>query len=289
MTNTPRKKRRDDAVVSAYFDWQKRFRQQLLAHPAAQRNPRLFCLGFVLSEMFDWQNFDCHPSRENLAEKLGITVTQVSALTKELAHLGFIQVKRRRNTSAIYVGTMPQEVNSTSLPDAVKSDADEDQEVKSSEVRKSSAVDFGKSSGLDPNVVRNVALNEGGGALHAPAADTVINNDLRPDQIAPASAPLRGAAVAPEITDDDDIIAARVMVFSAGEDPEEFFERVADDDILGYADRQARGELLNAMVQHDRDPDDLMVKLGRRLDLGELTYRHFIDEIEIRLREARHV
>ncbi len=119
---------------------------------------------------------------------------------------------------------------------------------------------------------------------------TVTKNEA--DEGAPSTAPLRGAAGAPEIIhidEDGDIIADRVMVFSAGEDPEEFFERVADDDILGYADRQARGELLDAMVQHDRDPDDLRVKLGRRLDLGELTYRRFIDEIEIRQREARHV
>ncbi|WP_421404417.1 hypothetical protein, partial [Agrobacterium fabrum] len=162
MTAITKKKRRDDAVVSAFFDRQKRFRERLLAHPAAQKKPRLFALGFILSDMFDWENFDCHPSRETLADKLGVTVTQVSTLTKELAHLGFIQVKRRRNTSAIYVGRIPQEVNSTSLPDVLKLAANEDQEVKSSASRKSSAVDFGKSSAVDPNVVRNIALNVGG-------------------------------------------------------------------------------------------------------------------------------
>lgn len=104
------KKRRDTAVVSTFFDWQKRFRESLLVHPAAQKNPRLFVLGYILSDMFDWQNFDCHPSRETLAEKLGVTVTQVSTLTKELANIEFIRVKRRRNTSAVYVGRMPQEV-----------------------------------------------------------------------------------------------------------------------------------------------------------------------------------
>lgn len=178
MSGITKKKRRDEAVVSAFFIRQKRFREHLLAHPAAQKKPRLFALGFILSDMFDWENFDCHPSRETLAEKLGVTVTQVSTLTKELAHLGFIQVKRRRNTSAIYVGTTPQEVNSTSLPDALKADANDDQEVKSSAFRKSSAVDFGKSSAVDPNVSRDVAFNEGGGALHAPAADTVNSNEF---------------------------------------------------------------------------------------------------------------
>lgn len=167
------KKRRDTAIVSTFFDWQKRFRERLLVHPASQKNPRLFCLGFILSDMFDWENFDCHPSRENLAAKLGVTVTQVSTLTKELANMGFIHVKRRRNTSAIYIGQMPQEVNSSSLPEGVTSHVTDDQESKSSALRKSSVVDFGKSSGLVPNVVRNVGSNVGGGA-HAPAAPSVF-------------------------------------------------------------------------------------------------------------------
>lgn len=282
MSGITKKKRRDEAVVAAYFNWQKLYRERLLDHPVVKKNPRLFALGFILSEMFDWETFECDPGREYLGAKLGIDVRSISPLTHELAEIGFLHIKRRRNRSSAYTGTIPQEGKSASLPD-------DDQERKFSRVRKGSVLPIGKGSELPPNVMMNVVLNEGGGALHAPAADTVINDELRSDQIAPAVAPLRGAAVAPEITDDDDIIAARVMVFSAGEDPEEFFERVADDDILGYADRQARGELLNAMVQHDRDPDDLMVKLGRRLDLGELTYRHFIDEIEIRQREARHV
>ncbi|UXS08201.1 helix-turn-helix domain-containing protein [Agrobacterium tumefaciens] len=177
------KKRRDTAVVSAFFDWQKRFRESLLVHPAAQKNPRLFVLGYILSDMFDWQNFDCHPSRETLADKLGVTVTQVSTLTKELADKGFIQVKRRRNTSAVYVGKMPPEVTSSSLPANVTSRVTGNQEVKSSTLRKSSAVDFGKSSALVPNVVRNVGSNVGGGA-HAPAAPSVFtvgDLDLLPD------------------------------------------------------------------------------------------------------------
>ncbi|NTA46872.1 hypothetical protein G6L34_02035 [Agrobacterium tumefaciens] len=179
------KKRRDTAIVSTFFDWQKRFRERLLVHPASQKNPRLFCLGFILSDMFDWENFDCHPSRENLAAKLGVTVTQVSTLTKELANIGFIHVKRRRNTSAIYIGQMPQEVKSSSLPKGVTSHVTDDQENKSSAFRKSSVVDFGKSSGLAPNVVRNVGSDVGGGA-HAPAAPsvfTVTDLDLLPDDV----------------------------------------------------------------------------------------------------------
>lgn len=184
MTETA-KKRRDTAIVSTFFDWQKRFRERLLVHPASQKNPRLFCLGFILSDMFDWENFDCHPSRENLAAKLGVTVTQVSTLTKELANMGFIHVKRRRNTSAIYVGQMPQEVNSSSLPKGVTSHVTDDQENKSSALRKSSVVDFGKLSGLVPNVVRNVGFDVGGGA-HAPAAPsvfTVADLDQLPDDV----------------------------------------------------------------------------------------------------------
>lgn len=87
--------------------------------------------------------------------------------------MGFIHVKRRRNTSAIYIGQMPQEVNSSSLPEGVTSHVTDDQESKSSALRKSSVVDFGKSSGLVPNVVRNVGSNVGGGA-HAPAAPSVF-------------------------------------------------------------------------------------------------------------------
>jgi hypothetical protein len=193
MKASKKRERRDPAVVAAFFDWQKRFRDTLLRHPEAKKKPRLFALGYILSDSFDWEDCSCFPSRELLADALGVSTTQVSTLTRELTDMGFLTVRRRRNTSAVYVGNIPQEVNCTLLPKTDESIVATALEVKSSRVRKSTGVYFGKSTTLHPNVLRNVASNEGDMALQAnvPASDgkTGLKSNARDDS-APSSAPL---------------------------------------------------------------------------------------------------
>lgn len=274
-----RKKRRPDDVVAAYFEWQKLFRERLLAHPAAQRNPRLFALGYILSEMFDWENFSCHPSRETLAEKLGISVTQVSTLTQELADIRFICVKRRRNTSAIYTGSIPQEVNSASLPDERKSRAKEDQEVKSSPLRKASEVHFGKSSGVHPNVVRNVASNEGGGGPKPPAADIsnscsigqpTITNDALPEP-APSSRleAATGASSASEPPEDE--ADDQLTIFHGAIEPKAFLDSIDDHVPIKAASDEALRCLVGYFVDGMKFSHETRHELGELHRRGKLT------------------
>lgn len=195
MTETRKKRRRSDEVASAFFEWQKLHRKRLLAHPAAQRNPRLFALGYILSEMFDWETYECDPGREYLAMRLGVDIRSISPLTHELQEIDFLRIKRRRNRSAVYFGMIPQEEKQTSCPDA-------DQEGKFSRPRKGSKLPIGKGSQLPPNVVGNVVLNEVSGAPHAPSdaietscvsnnTGTAGKNDYKP---APSAAPDRASA-----------------------------------------------------------------------------------------------
>lgn len=206
MTETKKKRRRSDEVVSAFFEWQKLYRERLLAHPAAHRNPRLFSLGYILSEMFDWETYECDPGREHLAKRLGVDVRSISPLTHELQEIGFLRIKRRRNRSAVYFGMTIQEETQASYPD-------DDQEGKSSRSREGSKLPIRKGSQLPPNVVGNVVLNEVGGAPHAPAdaiaissgsenTGTLGNNNY---EVTPSVAP-DGAADAPRsnrVPDDD--------------------------------------------------------------------------------------
>lgn len=183
---TRKKPRRDDSVVAAFFSWQKRFRECLLAHPATRKNPRLFLLGYAMSDMFDWEDRSCDPSRETLAERIGVDVRSITTLTGILAKENFIKIKRRRNTSAIYTGSIPQEVKSASHPEVKSAAVPDDttggitdgQEVKSSRFRKGSGLPFGKGSGLPPNVVFEHSSERKGGGANAPAAhDTDHSSD----------------------------------------------------------------------------------------------------------------
>lgn len=206
MTETKKRRRRSDEEVSAFFQWQKLHRKRLLAHSAVQRNPRLFALGYILSDMFDWETYECDPGREYLATRLGVDVRSISPLTHELQEIGFLRIKRRRNRSAIYLGMIPQEEKQTSCPDA-------NQEGKSSRSRKGSQLPIGKGSELPPNVVENVVLNEVSGARHAPSdaietssgsknTETAGDNNY---EVAPSASPDGASGAADNRASDGDV------------------------------------------------------------------------------------
>lgn len=171
------RRQRSSEVAKAFYARQLAYRRALLESEGVRQNPRLFVLGFVLSERFDWESFDCFPKRETMAKEVGVSPTQVTSLLKDLVQMGFIRIKRRRNESSVYAGTIPQEVKCSSLPDRSPNGELGRSEVKSSRSRKSTGLNIRKSSGLSPNDTSNDALNDGGSALQAEPAPDLQQKD----------------------------------------------------------------------------------------------------------------
>lgn len=262
------RRRRSDEVVSAFFEWQKLHRERLLAHPAVQRNPRLFSLGYILSEMFDWETYECDPGREYLAARLGVVVRSISPLTHELQEIGFLRIKRRRNRSAIYLGVTPQEGKQTSYPDA-------NQEGKSSRSRKGSKLPIGKGSQLPPNVVGNVVLNEVSGAHHAPSdaietssgsnnTETAGDNNY---EVAPSAAP-GGAPGASSNHDEGSYWPSEFVLFQTFDDPAAFIEE-HDPDLLIRAEPEALRKLIKWIGR--KYGDDAVKEATERMHARTLT------------------
>lgn len=100
-------------TIKAFYSWAKEWKTLIRKHPETKKTPNLYMLADVLTEHFDWMNFDCFPSRETIAEEMGeITVRTVTNLTDKLTTMGFLEVRRRgRNNSNLYTGIMPDERN----------------------------------------------------------------------------------------------------------------------------------------------------------------------------------
>lgn len=262
------RRRRPDEVVSAFFDWRKLYLAQLRAHPAVKRNPRLFVLGFILSDMFNWETYECDPGREHLATELGVDVRSVSPLTHELQEIGFLRIKRRRNRSAIYLGVTPQDGKQTSCPD-------DNQEGKSSRSRKGSPLPIGKGSRLPPNVVGNVVLNEVSGAHHAPSdaietssgsnnTETAGDNNY---EVAPSAAP-EGAPGASSNQDEGNYWPSEFVLFQTFDDPAAFIED-HDPDLVVRAEPEARRDLL-IWIGREFGPE-VAKEAAERMHAGTLT------------------
>jgi len=113
MTETGSKGKRSKEEVKAFFDWQRSYRERLFQHSETKRNWRIFALGYFLSDKFDWGDRSCFYGRERLAAELGVDVRTVTNLTKQLAKMGFIRIKRQgREKPSRYIGTIPPDVKS---------------------------------------------------------------------------------------------------------------------------------------------------------------------------------
>lgn len=113
MTEKGPKGKRSKEEVKAFFDWQRSYRERLFQHSETKRNWRIFALGYFLSDKFDWSDYSCFYGRERLAAELGVDVRTVTNLTKQLAKMGFIRIKRQgREKPSRYIGTIPPDVKS---------------------------------------------------------------------------------------------------------------------------------------------------------------------------------
>lgn len=112
-------RKRSKETVNAFFAWRKVYLGRLFDRKEVKKNMRLFGLAFYLSEHFDWEDYSCWPSRETIAEAIGVEVRTVSTLTNKLAEMGFLRVKRRGpDMSALYIGRLPDDAQSNAHQEA---------------------------------------------------------------------------------------------------------------------------------------------------------------------------
>lgn len=179
--NSPRRKR-SKAEIKTFFDWQRAYRERIFQHPETKRNWRLFALGYFLSDKFGWADYSCFYGRERLAAELGVDVRTVTNLTKQLARMGFIRIKRQgRERPSLYIGTMPSDVQSDAHQE-VKSNAhrtsDKDASMCNSVSPDVKYDDSSMCNGFHPNDSSERILEHKGAAKAAPPEDHNGENNL---------------------------------------------------------------------------------------------------------------
>lgn len=118
-TTKSKGRKRPKEVINSFFAWKKVYLEHLFERPEVKKNMRLFGLAYYLSDHFDWEDYSCWPSRETIAEAIGVEVRTVSTLTNKLAEMGFLRVKRRGpDMSALYIGRLPNDVQSNAHQEA---------------------------------------------------------------------------------------------------------------------------------------------------------------------------
>lgn len=211
----------------------------------------------------------CWPAQETIAEAAGMKVRTVQKHLSELQERGHIKIKRQgRDKPNIYI---PAFYDAQDRADHNVDDTHECADHQEPLTRNFRSGDPQDLVSMTRTNLRTNPLKEpfeehrAVGPLGAEQPDTVINDELRSDQITPASAPLKGAAV------------ASPAIFRATDDPVDFFFDLGNSEPFAAEDSEAARKIVDHLVE-DLAEDERTIarkKLHRLLSVGELTRREF--------------